>query len=137
MARSPSGLYPLGARSNPLQGGTRLSLDMAKCPQGTELPLLVENYSPRDLGPWRKVWGWGQISGKGDFQSLLGPEERQRRSTSASVSPPYRTHCLGGSLPSSEQSGFGLIPWSLITCLIMLMSSWPLLFPSIPALPRS
>ena len=74
MARTPSGLYPLGARSNPLQGGTRLSLDMAKCPQGTELPLLVENFSPRDLGPWRKVWGWGQISGKGDFQSLLGPD---------------------------------------------------------------
>lgn len=78
--------------------------------------------------------GWGQISGKGDFQSLLGPDERQR---SVSVSPPYRKHYLGGRLPSSEQSGFGLISWSPITHLIVLMSSWPLLFPFIPALPRS
>ena len=118
----------------PFPSPIRLSLDIAKCPQGTKLPLLVENYSPGDLCPWRKAWGGARLVEKGIFSPSWVQTERQR---SVSVSPPYRKHYLGGRLPSSEQSGFGLIPLSPITRLIVLMSSWPLLFPFIPALPRS
>lgn len=50
--------------------------------------------------------GWGQISGKGDFQSLLGPDECRGLSQS-----PHPTGSITweAGYPVLKQSGFGLI----------------------------